>query len=435
MSIRKILHAADIHLDSPMQNLEAYPDAPVDEFRGATRVALTNLVDLAISQKVDLVVIAGDLYDGDWDDAHTGLFFVGQASRLRAAGIPIVVIRGNHDAALLMTQTLRLPDNPDGSSIMLDHDAVDRRVFESIGVAVHGRSFATKAVIEDLSREYPSAIPGYFNLGLLHTCLTGSEGHQSYAPTSPDKLLAKGYDYWALGHIHDRRQCHLADQAPIVFSGNVQGRHIRETGPKGCMILSIDASNKIQSTFHPLDVTRWAVIPYDATDATDTDDLLVALTTWLKPQLDQAGHRPIAVRVRITGKTRLHDAFHRDALGLENQLRAIALQHGCGRVWIEQLRIRTERLPHAAGNQVAIRADADGPYASLHDVLQLFRNDQTVRDSIPELLKPLWNKLPTQLVRDDSQPLRSDTPEIISQWIDQVEPELVSRLQTLEDAS
>jgi len=91
MSIRKILHAADIHLDSPMQNLEAYPDAPVEEFRGATRVALTNMVDLAISQNVDLVVIAGDLYDGDWDDAHTGLFFVGQASRLRSAGIPIVV--------------------------------------------------------------------------------------------------------------------------------------------------------------------------------------------------------------------------------------------------------------------------------------------------------------------------------------------------------
>lgn len=435
MSIRKILHAADIHLDSPMQNLEAYPDAPVEEFRSATRVALTNLVDLAIAQKVDVVVIAGDLYDGDWDDAHTGLFFVGQASRLRAAGIPIVVIRGNHDAALLMTQTLRLPDNPDGSSIMLDHDCVDRRLFESVGIAVHGRSFATKAVTEDLSRDYPSAIPGYFNLGLLHTCLTGSEGHQSYAPTNPEKLAAKGYDYWALGHIHDRRQCHLADQSPIVFSGNIQGRHIRETGPKGCMILSIDASNNIISTFHPLDVARWAVMPYDATNASSTDDLFEIFTTWLVSQLDQASHRPIAVRVRISGRTSLHDAYHRDVVGLENQLRAIALQQSGGRVWIEQLRIRTERATVNGDSRVVISDAAEGPYASLHHVLQQFRTDQNVRDSIPHLLKPLWNKLPDQLMRDDSHPLRCDTPEAITQWVDQVEPELTTRLQTLEDAS
>ncbi len=434
MSIRKILHAADVHLDSPMQNLEAYPDAPVDEFRGATRVALTNLVDLAISQKVDLVVIAGDLYDGDWDDAHTGLFFVGQASRLRSAGIPIVVIRGNHDAALLMTQTLRLPDNPDGSSIMLDHEAVDRRVFDSIGVAVHGRSFATKAVMEDLSREYPSAIPGYFNLGLLHTCLTGSEGHQSYAPTSPDKLLTKGYDYWALGHIHDRRQCHLAEQTPIVFSGNIQGRHIRETGAKGCMILSVDASNKIRSTFHPLDVTRWAVMPYDATDVGDIDDLFVKFTAWLKAQLDEVAHRPIAVRVRVSGKTTLHDAYHRDVFGLENQLRAIALQYGAGRVWVEQLRLRTERALATGENRVVISASAEGPYASLHHVLQQYRNNQEARDSIPGLLKPLWSKLPDHLMQDETEPFRSDTPAAISQWIDQIEPELISRLQTLEDA-
>jgi len=435
MSIRKILHAADIHLDSPMQNLESYPDAPLEEFRGATRGALVNLVDLAISQQVDLVVIAGDLYDGDWDDAHTGLFFVAQAARLRACGIPIVVIRGNHDAALLMTQTLRLPDNPDGSTIMLDHERVDRRVFASIGVAVHGRSFATKAVTEDLSRDYPAAVPGFFNLGLLHTCLTGSEGHQSYAPTSPEKLQGKGYDYWALGHIHDRRQCHQEGQAPIVFSGNIQGRHIRETGPKGCLILQVDASNQLQSTFHPLDITRWAVMAFDASLASQTDELLEVFSPWLRDQLDQAGHRPLAVRVRVTGKTSLHDSFHRESVGLENQLRSLALQQGCGRVWIEQLRLRTERLPLTAGSKIILSADADGPYASLHHVLERFRHDAKTRQSIPELLRPLWNKLPDQLTQDENQPLQNDSPASIGQWIDQVEPELISRLQTLEDAS
>lgn len=433
VSTRKILHAADIHLDSPMQNLEAYPDAPVEAFRGATRVALSNLVDLAISQRVDLVVIAGDLYDGDWDDAHTGLFFVSQAARLRAAGIPIVVIRGNHDAALLMTNTLRLPDNPDGSMILMDHQAVDRRVFESIGVAVHGRSFATKAVTDDLSLDYPMPIPGYFNLGLLHTCLTGSDGHQPYAPTSPEKLQSKGYDYWALGHIHDRRHCHQSGQTPIVFSGNIQGRHIRETGPKGCLILTIDSANQVQTTFHPLDVTRWALMPFDASQATHTDELFEAFSSWLQDQLDLAGHRPLAVRVRISGRTKFHESWHRDVFGLENQLRAVALQHGGGRVWIEQLRIRTEAASARDPQQITIGANAEGPYASLHHVLSQLRNQNTTDDSIPKLLKPLWNKLPAQLTLEESQPLRCDDPDTISQWIDHVEPELTSRLQTLED--
>jgi DNA repair exonuclease SbcCD nuclease subunit len=442
MAVRKILHAADVHLDSPMQNLESYPDAPVEAFRGATRRALSNLVDLALDQRVDLVVIAGDLYDGAWDDAHTGLYFVAEASRLRAAGIPIVVIRGNHDAALLMSDKIRLPDNPDGSAIMLDHAAVDRRVLASIGVAVHGRSFATRAVTDDLSRDYPAAIPGFFNLGLLHTCLTGSEGHLNYAPTSPEKLLSKGYDYWALGHIHDRRNCQPSGGTPIVFSGNIQGRHVRETGAKGCLILEVDDSNRVATTFHPLDVVRWTVMHHDASEDRNTDAMLEAFTPWLTSELDQSGHRPLAVRVRVSGASDQHDAYHRSVAGLEDQLRSISLQHGGGRVWIEQLRVRTTkrkvsgRVDGGRDPQIPlIAADADGPYASLHHVLDRFRNDPSTSQTIPDLLKPLWDKLPGGLVADPDDPFRPDSPPRIADWIDQAEPELVERIQTMEDAS
>jgi DNA repair protein SbcD/Mre11 len=107
----RFIHAADIHLDSPLKGLEQYEGAPVDEIRGATRRALENLVDLAIDREVDFLLIAGDLYDGDWKDHNTGLFFVAQMHRLREADIPVVMISGNHDAANKMTRTLRLPDN------------------------------------------------------------------------------------------------------------------------------------------------------------------------------------------------------------------------------------------------------------------------------------------------------------------------------------
>ncbi len=436
MTVRKILHAADVHLDSPLQNLEAYPDAPVEAFRGATRLALRNLVDLAIDQRVDLVVIAGDLYDGDWDDAHTGLFFVGQAARLREAAIPLVVIRGNHDAALQMTQTLRLPDNPDGSALMLDHLQVDRRVFPDIDIAVHGRSFATRAVTEDLSRDYPQALPGMFNLGLLHTCLSGSEGHDNYAPTSPEQLLRKGYDYWALGHIHARREYQADGQVPIVFSGNIQGRHVRETGAKGCLILNIDPANRVTSEFHPLDVVRWCVFEHDISQDQQTDDALDAFGPWLESQLQEAEQRPLAVRVRLIGASPLHDAYHQAARTLEGDLRSIALQYGRGRVWFEQLRMRTHRRGTAAPSSgFAFGPDADGPYASLHHVMEQMRTDPQIGRELAALLKPLWDKLPSELLGDRLEPLRADCPESLGRWIDDAEPELVQRLQNEDGAA
>src|SRR6185437_649372 len=105
------LHAADIHLDSPLKGLERYENAPVGRIRGATRRAFTRLIDLAVEKAVDFVLIAGDLYDGDWRDYNTGLYLVRQLGRLRDANINVYAIAGNHDAANKMTRSLRLPDN------------------------------------------------------------------------------------------------------------------------------------------------------------------------------------------------------------------------------------------------------------------------------------------------------------------------------------
>ncbi len=205
------LHAADIHLDSPLRGLQRYEGAPADEIRQATRRALENLVQLAIDQSVAFVLIAGDLYDGDWKDHCTGLFFVSQMVRLREANIPVIVIAGNHDAMNKMTRTLPLPENVH----MLDHKRPETIHLEALGVAIHGQSFATQAVLEDLSATYPSAVGGQLNIGLLHTCATGREGHAAYAPCTIPGLVAKQYDYWALGHVHGFEVLHR-----IVISGN-----------------------------------------------------------------------------------------------------------------------------------------------------------------------------------------------------------------------
>ena len=176
----RFLHAADIHLDSPQRGLDRYEGAPVVECRGATRRALENLVGLALAERVAFVAIVGDLYDGDWPDYNTGLFFGKQMVRLRDGGIPVFMIRGNHDAANKMTKDLKLVDNVH----VLSSQQAETLVLEDQGVAIHGQSFPTQAVLTNLARSYPARRKGYFNLGLLHTCVDGREGHEPYAPCS-----------------------------------------------------------------------------------------------------------------------------------------------------------------------------------------------------------------------------------------------------------
>src|SRR3954451_12908760 len=102
----KFLHAADVHLDSPLSGLERYAGAPADEIRAATRRAFAGLVSLAVEEEVAFVLLAGDLYDGDWKDYNTGLFFAAQMARLEKAGIRAFLAAGNHDAASQITKVL-----------------------------------------------------------------------------------------------------------------------------------------------------------------------------------------------------------------------------------------------------------------------------------------------------------------------------------------
>ncbi len=435
MAIRKIIHAADIHLDSPLLRLERYEGAPVDAIRNATRRALTNLVDLAIRESVDLVVIAGDLYDGDWNDSNTGLFFVNQASRLVREGIPLVLIRGNHDAQSVMTQSLPLPKNPDGTAIMLNHQQVDKRVFEKLGVVVHGQSFATRAVTDDLSASYPAPLQGLFNLGLLHTCLTGSEGHENYAPADPRRLADRGYDYWALGHIHDRRECQQDGETPIIFSGNIQGRNIREVGAKGCLLLTLDDQHRCTTEFHALDVVRWAQTTVDASKLERLDDLYEMLVQPLPRMLDEAAGRPLALRLYVTGASKLHPQLHSRYELIVDEIRAIINNHGQGQMWFENLKLATTalRVLTASSSDDAEQAASDDALAAVDAVIDEARTDVELRADITETLKKYWTRLPRELSNHPTAPIACDDAEQINEWLDAAGPIIRSLMDSGEN--
>lgn len=348
----KFLHAADVHLDSPLRGLERYAGAPVEQIRGASRRAFENLVDLAIEESVGFVLLAGDLYDGDWKDYNTGLFFIHQMGRLQEAGIPALVIAGNHDAASQITRVLRPPENVH----LFSTREAETRVLDQFGVAVHGQGFATRSVTDDLTRAYPPARPDLFNIGLLHTSLDGRPGHEPYAPCSLDGLRSRGYQYWALGHVHRREV--VARDPWVLFPGNTQGRHARETGAKGCSLVDMEDGQVAGVEHRPLDLVRWMDCRVDLTDAVSPDEVYDRVGSALSAAIDSADGRLVAARIRLSGPCAVHARLRADREQVINQCRALAATLPGGDPWVEKVVIDTHR-PRSA-MEALTRDDAFG---------------------------------------------------------------------------
>ncbi|MBC7502133.1 MAG: DNA repair exonuclease [Herminiimonas sp.] len=385
----RFIHAADIHLDSPLSGLSAYDDAPADALRTATRDAFTNLIDVAIEEAVDFIIIAGDLYDGNWKDFNTGFFFVREMGRLNLAGIPVYLLFGNHDAESEMTRKLILPPNVHA----FDSRKCASFRIASLKVALHGRSFKEAATTENLVIGYPAAEPGWLNIGVLHTALEGNAQHAAYAPCSLAELSAKGYDYWALGHVHEFA---IVQEAPchVVFPGNLQGRHIRETGARGAVLVNADETGILTVERLLVDVLRWHHARVDAGDATTLADVIHACGRAFEQLLaTQTDSKPIAVRVSICGTT----AAHGELFGMESQLRAEIIGQagsiGIDRLWVEKVRIET--APLASHAQIRERSDA---IAELQLLLDEAPHDEALLESLALDLQQMVGKMPLDLV-------------------------------------
>ena len=307
------LHAADLHLDSPLRGLD--PDAPAERIRGATRRALENMVELASAERVAFVLLAGDLYDGDWKDWRTGEFLVQQLSRLKRESIPVFAISGNHDADQVLTRQLPFPGE------LFPSRKPASRTVPGLPVTIHGQSFATRAVTDNLARHYPPPVAGHFNIGLLHTAC-GSEEHDNYAPCTPDDLAAREYDYWALGHVHARR---VVATAPwIVFPGNLQGRHILEGGSKGATLVTVEQGRVAQAAHHALAVLRWPRLPVDCTGAETKEAVAGRAGVALSAELMAAEDRMLAVRLVLFGECAAHAELAADPDATRHFMRAAA---------------------------------------------------------------------------------------------------------------
>jgi DNA repair exonuclease SbcCD nuclease subunit len=410
----KLVHAADLHIDSPLRGLDRYEGAPAERMRAAPRRAFENLVTMCIEEHAAFLLLAGDLFDGSWKDYSTGLFFVGQMSRLREAGIPVVIVRGNHDAASAIVKALRLPDNVRELSSRKP-ETIELR---EANACVHGQSFSQRITSEDLASRYPARVPGVFNIGLLHTSVDGRPGHDAYAPTTVETMRGKGYDYWALGHVHARE---ILSQDPwIVFPGNLQGRHARETGPKGASIVIVE-DGVVQSVEHrELDVARWEVVTVDAAGASDPIEIVDRARSALAAV--RAADRMLAARIVVTGATRANAAIRRDPDQFVNELRASAAD-GLGDVWIEKIALETRPLVDSA--RVREEASAVGHLARR---LAAIKNDPKELADLAQVFADLDKKLPAEL-REGEDAISLSDPATLRALVDEVEQSLLPRLQ------
>lgn len=416
----RFIHAADIHLDSPLRRLEQYEGAPVEEIRQATRRALENLIELAISESVDFVIIAGDLFDGDWPDTNTGLYFVRQMSRLHDAGIPVFIASGNHDAESKITRKLSYPENVHFFSSRKPETAP----LEGLKVAIHGQSFTHAAVVDNLALGYPGPVPGYVNIGVLHTSLTGREGHATYAPCTVADLHSRGYDYWALGHVHQFEA--VADDPPIVFPGCIQGRHIRETGAKGCVLVTLAEDTAPDIARHSLDVIRWAHVTIDLTGSGDVSDALARCRKSLAAEVDLQAPLPVVARVTVTGETALHDRLLADPDAFRDSVRAAAIT-ACGeRAWIEKVNIKL-----APAGRSALEP---GPLKELAELVAQVATDEEELLALGEELSDLLKKVPPDY-RQGEDRLRIDDPNQLREIVVQAHALLARRLRKEAAAS
>ena len=391
----RFIHCADVHLDTPLQGLAEYPGAPVDEIRNATRRAFERVVEAAISKKVDFIIIAGDLYDTGLKSFESALFFNKVMVRLKEADIDVYLVHGNHDAASKLIKQLRPPQN------VKVFRASEPQTLKNDGlrVAIHGQSFATPEITEDLAEKYPPAIPNFFNIGVLHTNLGGVSEHANYAPCSLETLKSKGYQYWALGHVHNGQI--LCTDPYVVYPGNIQGRNGKEQGEKSCEFVTVSESGVISIEKILTSVVPWIAVELDASGCDTADEVYEAIRARFATLYSESKDRVTAIRLRIIGATDAHSELNRDAEQVRNETISIANECGNGLFWIERVQVATQ--PRWNREELLRRDDPIGEVARI--ITDLHNNPVSVSNW--ESILELQTKLPLELA-EGTDPIRVD---------------------------
>lgn len=328
----RFIHTADIHLDSPLRSL-ALRNRELAELVGdASRQALSSIVDLCITERVDALVIAGDLYDGAQTSMKTARFVASQMLRLHQAGMRVYMIRGNHDAMSRISNQLVMPDTV---TIFGGRAQFVIQQGAGVDVAFHGLSFANPRAPESLLPKYAAPRVGAVNIGLMHTSLAGSPAHDVYAPCSVADLQGHGFEYWALGHIHVRRV--YAAASTLVMPGTPQGRDINEAGEKSVTLVTIADDSSVDIEERPTSIAQFERVDVDLSEASEWAEAVGLVRSALEQCRDATNSRYLIARLGLTGISTLSWAMTRDRDLLLAEAEQAAEQ--VGNTWVDKIEL------------------------------------------------------------------------------------------------
>jgi DNA repair exonuclease SbcCD nuclease subunit len=375
------IHTADLHLDSPFSGLRQVDGEIADLLKDATFRAFDNVVDLALKNEVDFLLVAGDVYDAADRSLRAQLKFADGLKKLANAGIRSFVCHGNHDPLDGWIASLQWPEEVHifGSE------------FETVSVAlggedvvlIHGISYPHSQIDDSFGRGFKRQGSQPFQIGLFHCSVGSDPAHETYAPRTLSELVAANLDYWALGHVHRHRV--LKDGHPfITYPGTTQGRHIRETGPRGCLLVQVSGSGEVSARFEPVDCVRWSSSELQIDDLETEGDLIEALERTCDEIGDEAQGRPAVVRITLSGRGELHAMLRRPQVveDLTERLRVTGLESAPA-VMVEQIQVRTN-TPIDLDSR---RKSAD----FLGEVLRLIENTREKPTRLQEMISELYD--------------------------------------------
>ncbi|MBI4384645.1 MAG: DNA repair exonuclease [Nitrospinae bacterium] len=376
------MHCADLHIDSPFKGLSASHPALGEKLRNAAFRAFQNIVQLAIREEVDAVIVAGDVYDSADKSLQAQLKFRRGLEQLNAAGIPVFVAHGNHDPLDGWSASLKFP----GNAHIFSGKRVESFPVERDGKTlahVYGISFPRRDVRENLARLFKRETREGLAVGVLHANVGGKPGHEAYAPCSVEDLEASGMDYWALGHVHAREI--VRDDAPaVVYPGNIQARKWTEEGEKGCCLVTLYRDGPPDIRFVPTDVVRYCSDRLDISSCASLDDVMQCVRAKCEETLSRTGGRDAVFRLSLTGRTAINHELQRAGV-VEDLMAEVqsSLEGQEPAVWLELL-LETR----GTYDVDALRQGKDfiADLIAIYD--QAARGD--CREEIRETLKPLF---------------------------------------------
>lgn len=342
----RFVHAADLHLDSPFRGMAMLPESIRERIVDAPFQALRQLVAISLREQVDFVLLSGDIYDGETPSLRAKLAVQAVLNELAAAQIQVFIVHGNHDPLNERQTDWALPEHVHvfGTGEVTMRPAYDRD--GHLAAHIYGISYGQAAETENLALKFQVQDPSAYNIALLHCNVDGDQQHESYAPCTTQQLVRAGMDYWALGHVHTRQVLHRDPY--IVYPGNTQGRHVRETGPKGCYVVDVSSQGMTSAVFQRTDAVVWEQVVLSIDGIQSEQALLTQMEEVLEHQRQAGEGRPVIVRLSLAGEGLLHHQLQHVSWQEEmldwwrqKEIQLVRDDRNAPFVWLESIRLNT----------------------------------------------------------------------------------------------